>query len=206
VDVCRLGRAQECVDELAATLRKGEHLDLRLEADLVWGRILLASGQFEEAMRRLHHVQSRAKNAGLQIIAALAEALVGETLWAMEDHEAGFETCRNAVAALKRTSHVPATADACAAQARAMGTKLSAEQIFEPVMDYIEQQPCVALHLEGTLASARFAKAHGEDPQPFYDQAQHTLGDISNALSDTDQAAMYLHPWAREVRLGLGSA
>ncbi|MEQ1501286.1 MAG: protein kinase, partial [Myxococcota bacterium] len=44
VRIGRLGRAQECVDELGATLRRGEHLELRLRADLVWGRILVASG------------------------------------------------------------------------------------------------------------------------------------------------------------------
>ncbi len=66
VDLGRLGRAQECVDELGATLRRGEHLDLRLQADLVWGRILMASGLVADAAARLVQVRERAGAAGLR--------------------------------------------------------------------------------------------------------------------------------------------
>ena len=206
VDVCRLGRAQECVDELAATLRKGEHLDLRLQADLVWGRILLASGQHQEAIHRLHHVCERAKNAGLRIIAASAKALVGEVLWQMGDEKASQETLDDAIASLERAGHVPATAAACASKARAMGHRLDARTLFKPVLNYIESQPCVALHMEGTLASVRFAAVHKQDTTVFLQRAIDGLDRISQGLSDTDRAAIDLHPWSREVRVSRGRA
>jgi tetratricopeptide (TPR) repeat protein len=206
VDVCRLGRAQECVDELAATLGKGEHLDLRLQADLVWGRILLASGQYQEAVHRLHHVRSRAKNAGLRIIAASANALVGEALWALGDEQSSLTTLNDAIDSLQRAGHVPATAAACASRARAMGHRVDAGVLFEPVLNYIETQPCVALHIEGTLASARFAAAHKQDSSGYLQRATDALDRISQGLSATDRAALSLHPWSREVRVSKGSA
>ncbi|MCP5157700.1 MAG: hypothetical protein H6983_26240, partial [Ectothiorhodospiraceae bacterium] len=81
-DLCRLGRAQECVEELAATLRKGEHLDLRLMADLVSGGILEASGELAEAERVLKHVADRASAAGLHMLAQRARVRLGSVLWA----------------------------------------------------------------------------------------------------------------------------
>ncbi len=200
VDVCRLGRAQECVDELAATLRKGEHLDLRLESDLVWGRILLASGQFPEALRRLQFVRDRAQNAGMGIIAQLGHALLGETLWGLGDHAAALDACRGAVDALKRSGHVPATAMACMAQARAMGHAVDPTSIFLPVSQYLDNQPCVVVHVERALAEARYADAKGRDRTPYMTEAVQLLQTVSKVLNDTDRAALRLHPWSREMR------
>ncbi|NCG21337.1 MAG: protein kinase [Rhodobacterales bacterium] len=200
VDVCRLGRAQECVDELAATLRKGEHLDLRLESDLVWGRILLASGQFSDAQRRLQFVRDRAQSAGLGIIAYLSHALLGETLWGLGDHDGALAACLHAVAGLKRSGHVPATAMACMAQARAMGHAVDPVSIFSPVSDYMEHQPCVVVHVERALAQARYADANGCDKSEYTLETVRLLTQISKGLNDTDRAALRLHPWSREMR------
>lgn len=201
VELCRLGRAQECVDELAATLRKGEHLDLRLESDLVWGRILLASGQVQDALQRLHFVRDRAKNAGLQVITESAGALVAEALWMLGDHAGASEGFLQSVGALVRAGHIPAAAAACRAQGRAMGAAVDPDRIFEPVAAYLEQQPAVSSLIEWALARSRFARTHRRDPTPHLAEAWDLMTEVHAGLNGTDQAVLFLHPWARELRL-----
>jgi len=201
VDVCRLGRAQECVDELGATLRKGEHLDLRLQAELVWGRILLASGQLREARHRLQQVRDRAQNAGLIIIAQSAHALLGEVLASTGDPRAAARAFEVSVDALVRSGHVPAAAAACSAHARALGHLMDPDQIFAPVADYVDEQPCTTVRLERTLAKARHAVHQGKDQGREAAAAAKTLNQIVNGLDETDRAAIHLHPWSREVRM-----
>lgn len=201
VELCRLGRAQECVDELAATLRKGEHLDLRLESDLVWGRILLASGQVQDALHRLMFVRDRAKNAGLQVITESAGALVAEALWMLGDAAGASEGFLQSVGALVRAGHIPAAAAACRAQARAMGAAVDPDRIFEPVAAYLDQQPATSSRIERELARARFARGARRDPTPHLARAWDLLTAVHGSLDGTDQAVLFLHPWARELRL-----
>ncbi len=202
IDLCRLGSAQECVDELAATLRRGEHLDLRLEADLVWGRILLASDQIEDAHRRLIAVRDRARAAGLRVIAATADALIGEVLVSLDDEDAAAETFRSAIDQLRISGDVPATAAACESYGRAMGHRLETEKIFAPVQSFVSSQPTAMLDISMTLARARYFKTHQGDGGPIYAEASAKLARLAAGLNDTDQAALRLHPWSREARLG----
>ena len=103
VDLGRLGRAQEWVDELGAALRRSEHLDLRLEADLVWGRILVASGLHVDAMMRLRAVRDPAESAGLTVIAEVARALEAEAMWALGEQTPAVRAFRDAIGVLKDT-------------------------------------------------------------------------------------------------------
>ena len=202
IDLCRLGSAQECVDELAATLRRGEHLDLRLEADLVWGRILLASDQIEDAHRRLIAVRDRSQAAGLRVIAATANSLIGEVFVQLNDLDGAAETFRLAVDQLRISGDVPATAAACEAHARGLGHLVPVEKIFAPVTSFANDQPSAMMSIAMTLANARYAVAHGEDAGPIYASAREALAALGAGLNDTDQAALRLHPWSREARLG----
>lgn len=201
VALCRLGRAQECVDELAAILRKGEHLDLRLESDLVWGRILLASGQYTDAHQRLMAVRNRAQNAGLQILAEWSHALVGEVLWAMGDQTAGADAMRKAVEALIRTGNLPVACDACCAQARAMGAFVDPDRIFAPVERWLEMQPVKGAQIERELARVRRAVFTRADHRIPLARASKMIAEVKKPLSPTEQAALNLHPWSRELRL-----
>lgn len=200
VDLCRLGRAQECVDELAAILRRGEHLDLRLEADLVWGRILLTSGRLEDADARLKHVRDRGRAASLKVLAESAHAMLGEVQWRLGDRRGAFETFSQAVDSLAKAGELPAAAAACVAQAQSMAEVLDPESIFRPVVAFLEAQPTVILHLERTLARGRWMRAHGRDAAPSFAEARLTLNRIKEGLNDTDKAALRLHPWARLAR------
>lgn len=200
VDLCRLGRAQECVDELGATLRRGEHLDLRLEADLVWGRILLMSGQLEDAHHRLRHVRDRGRAAGLKVIAETAHALLGEVLWAIGDQRGAREAFEDAIDTLAKSGDVPATAAAVMAQARAMAEAVDPDRIFGPIQAFIDHQPTVLLQLERTIARGRYLRAQGRDAAPLFAEARLTLDRMKDPLNDTDRAALRLHPWARQAR------
>lgn len=202
IEICRLGRAQECVDELGAALRLGEHLDLRLEADLVWGRILLASGQQEEALHRLHRVRSQAKNAGLLVICEWAGALIGETLWGLGDLKAAHQEFSSSVEGLLRTGNVPVTVSAVISASRAMAGRVHPERLFGPVEAFIKSQPAKLALLERDLARGRYARANDMDPTPYLRRAQEKLDTIKLSLNQTDAAALRLHPWSQTIRSG----
>jgi ATP/maltotriose-dependent transcriptional regulator MalT len=201
VDVCRLGRAQECVDELGATLRKGEHLDLRLQADLVWGRILLESGQLDEAAARLAAVRDRARVAGLGVVAESAHALMGQVSWLAGDHRAAKDAFKQSIAQLEKAHDLAALADACVSRARVMAEVEDPNRIFAPILEMLDGQPVPTLKLEYLLAVVRWLRARGEPTRFTLEEATGVLDRMIRELNDTDQAALRLHPWSREIRL-----
>ena len=75
------------------------------------------------------------------------------------------------------------------------------DQIFAPVADYVDEQPCTTVRLERTLAKARHAVHQGKDQGREAAAAAKTLNQIVNGLDETDRAAIHLHPWSREVRM-----
>ncbi len=200
LDLCRLGRAQELVDELQATLRQGEHLDLRLEADLLWGQILLASGEYMDAERLLSDVQSRAKAAGLQVLEAWSAALRGELRAAIGDPRAARVFLKPALEMLAETGDVPATAAACCAAARALASEDPPEVLFAPVAHFLERQPAVMLSVEVAVAGIRYTTATGGNPLIYRGRAVELIHAIAERLDDTDRAALHLHPHSRRTR------
>lgn len=200
VDVGRLGRAQECVDELGANLRRGEHLDLRLQADLVWGRILVASGLNADAVQRLHEVKERAKAAGLAVISESARALEAEGLWALGEQKIALQQFRKAVQHLQQTGDMPALAQACVSQARAMAESVDPDLVFRPLAEWMEQQPAFVVRIERQIARGRYLAAMGKPADPAFDGAQRLIEQLAVNLDATDAAALRLHPWTAYSR------
>jgi tetratricopeptide (TPR) repeat protein len=199
-DLCRLGRAQECVEELAATLRKGEHLDLRLMADLVTGRIQDASGELTEARHTLGHVVERAGAAGLHVLAQRARVQLASVEWQLGDVRGARKQFTDAVNLLRKSGDVPATVEAVVVQSRVMAEVLDPERIYEPVTEFLDVQPAPIARLERELARARYKIAQRDDPAVPIAAAASILERVAAGLSDTDRAALRLHPWAQLVR------
>ena len=200
VDLGRLGRAQEYVDELGATLRRGEHLHLRLQADLLWGRILIASGLLTEAMGQLKAVHERADKAGLAVIAHTALALEAETLWETGHRRDATVSFGRAIKRLQQTGDVPALVEACTSQARAMADQFDPDRIFAPILDWIDQQPATAAQIQLDVARGRYLLAKEQDATGAFSDAQERITALATTLSDTDAAALRLHPWTRHIR------
>ncbi len=200
VDLGRLGRAQECVDELGATLRRGEHLDLRLEADLVWGRILVASGLFADAIGRLVEVRDRAGAAGLLVMAETARALQAEALWSTGDQLGSIKTFKQAIDTLHRAGDLPALMGACVCQVRAMSESADPDLVFRPIDEWLESQPLSCARIERQIARGRYLMAMGKPAEGAFRQAEALIERLADGLSPTDAAALRLHPWTRHIR------
>jgi len=205
VDVSRLGRAAECLDELDVTLRSGEYLHLRIEAGIVRGRILLASGQREDAEEALRDAFKRASTAQLLILAEQARSLHAEVLWQLGDHAEAREAFQAAILGLMGTGDVSALAFACVAQARAMGAVEPDEVLFRPVRDSVAVQVMPVVILERLLATARGCEAKGDTERALrnYKRAAKQLNKMGMRLNDTDRAALRVHPWSQAIRVGL---
>lgn len=198
LDLSRLGRAQECVDELAATISRGEHLHLRLEAQLLTGRMFLASGQLASALYPLQEVQRLARQANLPVLTEQARAAYAEFLAATGDKNAAQTTFNAAILGLTGAGDQVALAEGVRARARAQGAELDTDQIFRPVSRLLEQEPMPMLRVEFLLARATWLRAQGERDQARQrlDEARTLLASVAGALDETDQAALRVHPWA----------
>jgi len=196
----RLGRGQELVDELAANIRKGEYLNLRLEAALVGARILLISDEGELALSSAQDLLRRAEEPGLVVTAARARALLAEALWVTGEHEKASEQFDRSIADLVAIGHMPAIAEAVAGRARAFAASEPVEDLFAPTADWLEEQPVHLLSTALTMARARHAVAVGTAGDSL-EVAEAALDGIAAGLVGTEAAAMRVHPWGREIKL-----
>jgi tetratricopeptide (TPR) repeat protein/predicted Ser/Thr protein kinase len=197
----RLGRAQEHVDELFANLRTYEHLELRLRANLVWGRIQVASGMHEDAQKKLREVEERARACGLTVIAETAVAARSEALWAlgrarMAEAFAGFES---SAAALEKAGDVPGLVQVCITRARAMCETVDPDRVLKAVAQWIDQPAWAVAQIEREIARGRHEWAFGRSARAF-EEAQNLIERLAATLTETDAFALRLHPWTWHIR------
>ena len=202
LDLCRLGRAQEHIDELRASVRRGEHLLLRLQLDLASGRVLVASGLHQTAAETLTPVLDRAGAAGLRPLAERARASLAEAQWHLGQYRASRLAFTSAIQSLERAGDVPSLVEVCSARARVLAAREDPEQIFAPIARFLTDHPAYPARLERILARARYLLAQGRPAQGAWTAARQQLGLIGRQLSDTDAAALRLHPWSQALRLG----
>ena len=91
-------------------------------------------------------------------------------------------------------------AAACLSRARVMSRSADPTGILAPIRTYVETQPATVARLEWHLAHARYTAAIGQDPVPAYHEAKAVLARIGTRLTETEQAALRVHPWSREIR------
>ncbi|MEN0062851.1 MAG: protein kinase [Myxococcota bacterium] len=204
LDLSRLGRAQECTDELAATLHKGAHLYLRLKTNLLTGRILLASGEPQTAAYVLQEVHRSARNAQLAVLAEHARAVQAEALHAIGDAEGASSAFQSAILGLLGAGDVTILAEAVRGRARTAATREDPSEIFRHVRTLLDEQPMVLLQLEHLLAKGAWHRAR-QDPaasDQAFREAAMVLNRMATNLSDTDRAALRVHPWSSWIRQG----
>lgn len=205
LDLSRLGRAQECADELAATISRGEYLHLRLEAQLLTGKTQLASGQYPQAAYTLQEVQRGARHADLPVLAEYARALHAETLFALGDREGAGAAFHSAVLGLVAAGDQPVLAEGLRGRARTAATERDPAELFKPALRLLEEQPMPALLLEAHLARGAWARSRGDrgGAHAHLQDAATLLNRIASELNDTDRAALRVHPWSTWIRRGL---
>ncbi|TVQ89208.1 MAG: serine/threonine-protein kinase PknK [Deltaproteobacteria bacterium] len=200
VELGRLGRAQECIDELAATVSSGEMLVLRLEARLAWGRILVASDQLRQATQVLGQVCNLATTARLPLIAEHARSLLAEALWlAGKDGEAR-ELYHRALQRVLSTGDMPTLLDLCRSRARVAGRYADPDDLFEPVRELLIREPAELARAEWLIASAQHAREQKGQDGPLWHRARNLVRDMADQLTEIDRSALRVHPWARQIR------
>lgn len=203
LDLARLGRAQECVDELNALLSQGEYLHQRLEAGLVSGRILLASGQHQEAAFLLADVERRARQAELLVLADRARSAHGRTVAELGDLDAARSELQSALLGLQAAGDLLAVAETCVDQS--LGLPMDAPATLWQPFQRLEKRPLPAFQLERMLGEAHWSILRGERDvgvQRARDAAA-LLNRVAARLNDTDRAALRVHPWTRRIRAAL---
>ena len=204
LDLCRLGRAQEVVDEIVATVRRGERMALRLEAKMLDGRIRLASGQLLGAAFLLQDTMDRAKAAGLTLIAERARGYYAETIALLGETSKAGDLYRSATLGLMGMGDRLALSEVCTSRSRALHEDPAV--VFKPVEELLESEPLPALKVELLLARAAWSRRQsaGRDTLTQYRDAARALNQLAAGLNDTDRAALRVHPWSRRIREGLG--
>jgi serine/threonine protein kinase/tetratricopeptide (TPR) repeat protein len=205
LDLSRLGRAQECTDTLAATIHRGELLHVRLEVQLLNGRILLASGQFRPAAYVLQDVAESAQKAELTVLRERARAVLAETLYALGDREAGRSMFQSSILGLMGSGEVTLLAESVRSRARVQAMETDPAELFRPVSSLLDEQPVALLKLEHLLARAAWHRSRDErnDARICHREAAMVLNRVATKLNDTDRAALRVHPWSNWIRRGL---
>ncbi|TNE85082.1 MAG: serine/threonine-protein kinase PknK [Deltaproteobacteria bacterium] len=204
-DIGRLGRAQDLLDELGATLGSNLHLDLRLQADLLRGRIHLESGNSAEANELLVSVYNAADGAELRVMMEQAKAYLGATLWDDQQYSEAERLFRESKEALRQLGHVPALLEACMTLSKWTRGVLKPDDIFGPVADYVRGEPAETAKLEWLFAIGRNQRKFGQDSTAAYTTARQNLNALAQHLNATDRAALGVHTWSREIGIGLDS-
>jgi serine/threonine protein kinase/tetratricopeptide (TPR) repeat protein len=205
LDLSRLGRAQECTDTLAATIHRGELLHVRLEVQLLNGRIMLASGQYRTALYTLEEVHQSARKAELTVLAEHARAVLAEAMYAVGDREGGRSMFQSAMLGLLGTGDLTLLAEAIRGRARVEASTRDPQEIFRPVEKLLDEQPMALLRLEQLLARGAWSRAKGDASSgaASHREAAMVLNRIATGLNDTDRAALRVHPWSTWIRRGL---
>lgn len=203
VELCRLGRAQECIDELAATVSTGEHLVLRVRSRLVHGRILLASDQLREAASLLGEVCNVASSAGLVVIAEHARALLAETLWLAGKHDEARKLYHRAITIARQLKHMPLLLEVTRSRGRVTAEIANPDDLFEPVREVLEKEPAELARMEWLLATAVHRTAAELDATTSWRDARRLIRDMASRLEDVDRSALRVHPWARQIRTAM---
>jgi tetratricopeptide (TPR) repeat protein len=200
----RLGRAQECLDELDAMTRPGEHLHLRLHVDLVRAAVLLQSGQGLRAVDGLMQSVQNATGAGLFIEAEVGRSYLGEALWESQPTLAlgYFEQARER---LIQFGHVPALLESCRGYARVARTQTRPDEIFGVVGEVLSKQPAELARLEWAVSDGLYMAANERSAESSWRNAKQLLEGMMEQLNEIDRASLTLHPWSRWVREGMAA-
>jgi serine/threonine protein kinase/tetratricopeptide (TPR) repeat protein len=205
VELLRLGRARERIQGLAGDMDLQEHLHLRSAVALLQGRIFLISGEPDRAQAVLEPMLENSAKAGVHIVSAQLQALLGEARVKNGQNSLGIEDLAQAIQTLQEQGHLPSLGEACAARARAMSDREDPDLSFGPVLHWMEQEPVSLLRMEYLLASARYAESCNKRAraQNFWLEAQALYNTISKELNEGEREALIVHPWTVAIQAGL---
>jgi len=205
----RLGLAQECLDELAAVIREGELLHIRLERTILEGRLRILSGQARNAEYLLSSAENSAKNAGLTLLASQARShlitaqhLNGTLREPLDDWMASRRIDYLA------NRHLWSFVDAAVTCLRVTAPRTGlVDDILAPAKDAIARKGLHPLEVDIKLAVARSLRASGKKREALLAcrDATKIVAQISKDLADTERSALRVHPWPREVQALLKS-
>lgn len=204
-DLCRLGLAQECVDELEVNLRRGEQLSLRLDVMIMKGRIQIMSGQYRKGLSILQETYERAILAQLPVISEYARALMAEALCGLNSREQAMGMFESASLGLLATGHVSVQVLGATSWARAMGDQVDTEVFLSSVRTVMEREPVLVLEMETLIAQGRFFRHHkrNKESRAHVQRIVAHLNTIAKQLNATDRAALRIHPWSVQLRFAV---
>jgi tetratricopeptide (TPR) repeat protein len=207
VELLRLGRARERIEGLKGDMDLQEHLHMRSAVGLIQARIALVSGEPKRAVTILEPLVESCSKAGVHVISAQLQGLLGEARVKCGDGVQGAEDLAQAIQQLQEQGHMPSLGDACAARARAMADREDPVLSFGPVLHWMEEEPVKLLKMEYLLASARYAETCNKRSRArgFWLEADALYTDIANGLAEGEREALSVHPWTVAIQAGINT-
>jgi hypothetical protein len=139
------------------------------------------------------------------VLAELARALHAETLFALGDKEGSATAFQSALLGLLGSGDQTVLAEGCRGRARTQAAERDPDEIFRPAQRLLDEQPMPLLKLERWLARGAWSRSRGDkaEARRCLHEAGQLLNEIGRGLSDTDRAALRVHPWGNRIRRGL---
>jgi len=201
IDLFRLGEARELLAELAAIDPAVQAPPERAARAMAQARLLVEGREPLAALNVIDPARQDATRYELPVDSALLLAWGGVAAAAAGDAHQGDDMTRRALTILQRERDLPALATACACRARVAPSAEDPDQIFMPVLRWMEAQPARVHRMHWLLARIDHAIDRGDKHQVAVqlDRADRLLADIKTRLSDADASALKVHPWQRRL-------
>lgn len=200
LDLYRLGRAQEFIEELVQAIGPGERLQLRLATRLWQARITLASGQIGQAAFALHEVMDQADKGGLVLLACQARAFLAEARWMQGAADEARELYKRSMITLMSAGDLFALSDAVISRARAIGGQEDPTKAFL-LLRKLDDAALLPLQVEKRLARARWLTAtEGRlSSRLAWHASEEAITRVADRQESIERAALRVHPWTHEV-------
>ena len=173
----------------------------RLDLGVARGLLGLVSDDADGARQSLAPALEEAQASGFTVLGWRLQSALGEA-WARADpHGPGVGLCRAALGQLRALRQVPAQAEAAARLVRAEGPRVDPEVAWSGLDPWLQSEAVHPFRLERALGELAFAEHAGlpARAKAARDQAELSLSRIRSVLSETDAAALRVHPWQARI-------
>ncbi len=201
LDLHRLGRAQDFVDELIDLVHPKHHMVAMLQGLLVGAHISIESGRPARAVRVAREVMNQARAEQLAVLAAQAQGVLAEALAAEGDLNQSRMHFTEAMMDLTRVGHLMAQADVVTGRARSLATLEEPDKSFQLVQPLLDHKDNAVLQLERQIAEVRWLEAQSQASDATLEEARGMYSRLRDRQMQMERAALRVHPWRRQLRL-----
>jgi serine/threonine protein kinase/tetratricopeptide (TPR) repeat protein len=201
LDLFRLGRAQEIVDEIESMGDGDRHLLHTLECSLLKGRLNNACEHWEEALHGLQKAQEFAESAGLLMMVERIRGLTARTFLGQKKRPEACDAARVAWEGLQEYENSLHLVEVSLTRMALESNIPVSDDILRPTAHIMSDPTALRPRLERAISLIRWhrQRANANATRAARADAAIYLDELSAQLNDTDIASLRVHPLSATI-------